>query len=81
VPLECAAAVAVVALGWFLLIKPAERSLADDRARVAAVRNQVEDAALTSSVDRIRPTPRDGRHHVAPDRRTRDFSLITLVRP
>ncbi len=51
---ECAAAVAVVALGWFLLIKPAERSLADDRARVAAVRAQVEDAAaLTSSVDRI----------------------------
>lgn len=52
--LECAAAIAVVAVGWFLLIKPAERSLAADKARVAAVRAQVgEAAAITSSVDRI----------------------------
>lgn len=51
---ECAAAVAIVALGWFFLIKPAERSLASDRSRVAAVRAQVDEASvLTSSVDRI----------------------------
>ncbi|HEX2837657.1 MAG TPA: hypothetical protein VHN77_05975 [Phycisphaerales bacterium] len=52
---ECAAAVAIVALGWYLLIKPAERSLANDRARVAAVREQVDKATvLTPSVERIK---------------------------
>lgn len=77
---ELAAAVAVVALGWFLWIQ-AGRAVAGGRPCSGGRSPRSRWRMLRRSRRRLttsRPTlRRAGRHrHVAPDRRTRDFSLI-----
>jgi Tfp pilus assembly protein PilO len=52
--LECLLAAGVVGAGWYFLLRPAEKALAEQREELRRVRAQVEDAAgLTESVPRI----------------------------